>query len=699
MSEQVTEEQGQIQSTRPPHAYLRSGNQGDEIDLLDYLRPLYKRRWTAVASFLVIVLGVTAYTFSATPIYEARTKLLIEPENPNVISFQEVIEEGEARNDYYETQYNILRSRSLAGKTLDALNLWEHPEFGPASHGTLLSLSQIAEAVSSVVPLPRNHGREAPVEAAEALARSHTTDAFLDNLRVSPLPNSRLVDVTFGSSDPALARDVVNALARAYIEQSLELRFGASQEASVWLGERLADQRQVVEDTEEALQRYREQNDALSLEERQDIDVRKLAELSEAVTAARIARIEDEARYNQLKSIEDDRPALDTFPAILADPFIRQLKTEQAALHAQYAQLSDNRGELHPDMVKLRLGIDALEDRIQTEVVKAVQSVRNEFLAAQGREQGLMAALEAQKTAAFEMSQKGIEYGALHREAESNRLVYESLLQRAKETSVSSELTASNIRIVDPAELPRTPATPRTMLSLFLAVFLGAVLAVSLPLSLEYLDTRIKTPDDITTTLGLLPFGLVPEIASKNGAGATLPGHNDATPRFVEAFTTVQANVRFASPPGRRSVVVTSTGPEEGKTVVATNLASALAQSGETVLLLDADMRRPRTHVMFGEALEPGLSDLMLGKATVRETIRKSTVPHLSILPAGAPPSNPAQLLGSKRFLNLLNTCAGSLRLGRDRLSTHHECHRLFSCRTLRVGCLVRRRLRDDQRS
>jgi capsular exopolysaccharide synthesis family protein len=665
------------------NAVMQAGGEG-EPHLLDYVRVLYKRRWLASTAFTVVFLLVTVYTFTATPIYEGTSKLLIEADNPNIVSFKEVIDEQVAKTDYYQTQYNILRSRTLARRTIEHLQLWDREEFGaPPKEKKFTIRGAAAGAVTSVIDLvgrPFRAGEQAastnaPVgrgfspggtgtadpagtaSADETDAQSRAIDAFLANLKISPVRNSRIVDVKFRSTDAALSATVVNTLARMYIEQNLEYKFMSSKEASDWLGERLTEERTHVEDAEAALQRYKEANDAISLEDRENIYVQKLAELNSAVTRAKTERLEKEALYNQLRGIQNNSAALDTFPAILTNTFIQQQKSEVADLQRQLAAMSERLGEKHPDFIKVRTGLQTAEAKLQGEIGKVVQSVRNQYLAAQTQENSLIGALESQKREALAMNRKGIEYGVLQRELESTRQIYDSLLQRAKETGVSAELKTSNIRVVDAAEKPRGPASPRRNLNLMLALFGGGFLGIGLVFFFEYLDNRIKTPDDIKAHLGLPSLGMLPSLSEKTLSGLYPLLNNGVPPNFAEAFRSIRTNVIFSSAEeGSRSVLVTSTGPGEGKTAVSCNLAISLAQAGQRVLLIDADMRKPKVGQAFGIAQEPGLSNLLVGNAKASESVRKSGMPGLWVLPSGKLPPNPAELLGSQRFKEFLNS-------------------------------------------
>jgi succinoglycan biosynthesis transport protein ExoP len=630
----------------PPPPPLAFETRPDGGHLLDYLRILHKRRWTAGTAFLIVLASVTTFTFTATPIYEARTRLLIEAEGPNVINFTEVVDEQRTKADYYQTQYNILQSRQLARRTIDALQLWGSPHLGAESRTGFL-----AGLFGSRTSAPK--GQPAAGETAE---QSRTIDRFLDNLTIAPIRSSRLVDVKFQLADPDLAMRVVNTIAKNYIEQNLEYKFTASKEANDWLGERLAEQRRQVETAEAALQRYREQNDAISLQDRENIVVQKLADLNAAVTQAKTDRFQKQALYNQLQSLGGKNAALDTFPAVLTNTYVQQQKAELAQLQSQMTQLSEKLGEKHPEIIKIRTAIQLSQAKLEGEIAKVVQSVRNEYLAALAKENSLNRALDQQKTEAQGMNRKAIDYGVLERDVQSNKQIYESLLQRAKETGVSRELKTSNIRVIDAAERPRTAAYPRKLLNLTLGLFGGMLIAIGMAFFFEYVDSRIKTPDEIRTHLGLAPLGMVPAVDTALMPNGPLIS-NGVPPNFAEAIRAIRTNVLFSSAEeGARTLVITSTGPGEGKTMIASNLAIGLAQAGQRVLLIDADMRCPRVHEMFKQNQEPGLSNLMAGHATPSTCIRRSSVLGLWLLTSGRVPPNPAELLGSHRFREFIRS-------------------------------------------
>jgi capsular exopolysaccharide synthesis family protein len=452
-----------------------------------------------------------------------------------------------------------------------------------------------------------------------------------------------------------VAAEIVNAHVDQYIEQSLEKRFLASTQATEWLDTQLAEERKRVETVEKALQSFREQHDALSLEEGQNIVVQKLADLNSAVTRAKTQRIEKEAQYRELASARRDPNALDAFPAILANSFVQQLKGDLADLQREYAQLSETLGDLHPTMVEKRTAIQTGEKRLASEISRIAAAVESEYQAALSAEQSLMRALDEQKAEAQALNRRSIDHAALQREAVSVRQVYQTLLQRAKETSVSRELRATNVQVVDSARPPRQPVFPRKMFNLAMAVLVGTLLACGAAFVTELVDDRIKVPGDVTGELRQIFLGLIPQKRVRGAKRVSL-ARRDAPRMLVEAFRGIRTNVMSAmAREGPRTVLVASASQGEGKTHVAGNFAVALAQAQLRVLLVDADMRRPQVHDQLDVQLVPGLSNVLAGTASVNDALQQSSVPGLTVLSGGNPTDKAPELLGSTRFEELLN--------------------------------------------
>jgi succinoglycan biosynthesis transport protein ExoP len=635
----------------------------EERHLMDYVRVVYKRRWVAIPVLLAVFTIGVINSYRTTPLYRASTQLLIEKDSPKVGDLSTIFQQqdGWYNDDFYQTQYKILQSRTLARRTAATMKLDQHPAVreGVREVRTPWTVGGAVRGAWGLATSLVGGGSNGPGEPARAAQKDpdpymQYAGMVLGSLGITPVRNSRLVDISMTATNPQLAADLANAHARAYIEQNLEYRFSASKDATDWLEAQLAEQRKKVEASESDLQRYKEQHDAVAVEDRQNIVVQRLSDLNGAATKAKTTRIEKEALYNQLRSIQNNN-ALDSFPAVLANEYIQRLKGDLGDLQRQQAQLADKYGDRHPEMVKVRSAIQSAEAKLQIEIDKIVLSVKSEFDTAAAQERTLVGALEGGKSEALSLNRKGIEFSVLKRETESNRQVYEALLQRTKETGISGELKASNIRVVDSAEVPGGPFLPRRERDLTMAALSGAVLALGLVFLFEYLDNRIKSPQELRAQLNVPFLGMVPSVDVSSG---TLL-HDGVPPNFAEAIRGVRTNVLFSSADeGVRVVVVTSAGPGEGKSLFSSNLSVSLAQAGQRVLHVDADMRRPRVHAIFDMAQEPGLSNLLVGDCKPSEAIRKTSVLNLCVLPAGMIPPNPAELLGSKRCEEFFATLA-----------------------------------------
>jgi polysaccharide biosynthesis transport protein len=383
--------------------------------------------------------------------------------------------------------------------------------------------------------------------------------------------------------------------------------------------------------------------------------VQKLAELQAAATGAAAVTIEKEAQYRQLQTLEQSGQAADTHPAVASNGYVQGLKGELTALQNQLAQASQELGDLHPEIIRLKGAVQNAESRLKTEVSKVTASIRNDYEVARTRERSLVAALERQKMEVQGLNALGVEYTALEREATSNRELLDNLLQRSRQISLARDLPTVNARILDAATVPDTPILPRTQRNLLLALFGSVALAFGLVFLLELFNTRVNSPDDVRRHLGLRVLGVTPQVDVQSGQGPLLLD-NGAPPAFVELFHGVRTNLVLAPElAATRTLLVTSAEPGEGKTTAAANMAVSLARLNQRVLLIDADLRRPRLHEVFGIAQQPGLTDILTAPvSTPNQGIHQTSARGLWLLPSGTVPGNPTDLIGSERFTRLI---------------------------------------------
>jgi polysaccharide biosynthesis transport protein len=646
-----------------------SEHREEQIDLRDYFHVLLKRKWTLITVFAVAVITVTIHAFTATPYYDATTRLIIDRENPNVVSIQEVMAVDASGTDYYQTQYKIIESRAVSREVIRRLNLAQSEEFNPApKHDLLSSLKRsFRETVSRGLDLlsllfkGREPGKQDPADPQED---SRLVSEFINRIKVEPIRNSRLVDVSFQAKDPALAARIVNTLAGAYIDKTLETKLRAAQDAVKWLNERIDEERKKVEKAEQALLQYKEKHSIITdfSSDVEKVTAQKLAQLNQQVVDAESKRVEAETRYQQAASLAHSPDMLDSIPEVLNNDLVRQIKTMEVDLYKRISELSKKYGEKHPQMVAIEEELKTLQKRKVQEVERVINSLRNEFRVAQARENSLKVALNKQKKESLDLNQKAIEYGVLQRETESARQMYELLIKRFKETSLTEEMKTGNIRIIDRAEVPKDPVLPRKRLNILLAALVGLVTGIGLAFFFEYLDNTIKLPEDIQKHLRVPYLGPVPAFAMNGvsqggkGAGGELVTLHSPKSMASEAYRGIRTGILFSSAEKQPQVIlVSSAGPQEGKTVTCANVAVTMAQSGGRVLLVDCDMRRPSAHKVFGIPRERGISNLLVGNCELQDVVVASAVPNLETLPCGPVPPNPSELLGSGRMLRLMD--------------------------------------------
>jgi succinoglycan biosynthesis transport protein ExoP len=616
-------------------------------DARRYMAMLHKRRAIVLTCLGVSLAVAVLYNYTTRPVYQATTQILIDRDTPNVLPNKELVDLVQGGADYYQTQYQLLRGRSLAERAVERLKLQTHPELatGPMMNPWERVRGFFGRPPSAVVD-------------QSGLPLSPAAAAFRSRIVVEPLPGSRLVNLHFRAYDPQVAADAVNTLAQLYIEQSLELRYTTSTEATGWLSDRLKEQQAKVEAAERALQEYREREGLVNQEEKQGLVAQKLEMLNGAVLDARTDRIAKESLYNQIAAAGPGQ--IESFPLVLGSEPVQALKAELALLQKEEARLSDTLGDRHPDMVRVRAQIRSTEERIRAEMRNVARAAESEYRTALAKEARLAANLEAVKREAQETNRKSIEYGVLKRDVETNRQLYQDLLTKTKQTGLETELKTTNIRVVEKAETPRGPVSPRRMRNYQVAVILGLLGGIALALGFEHLDNTFKTPEDVKAHLQVPFLGMVPDVGLKSGGGAArglnawqlLKNPNSAV---ADAYRVLRTNLIFTSAETTgRVILVTSANPGEGKTTTLANLATALAQNGAKVLAVDADLRRPTLNHHFGLQKTPGLSDLIVGKAAASQAIQSTRVNGLQVLACGYQPPNPAELLGSPMMKQIL---------------------------------------------
>jgi len=615
--------------------------------ILHYWHILRKRKWVALATFAIVLALSAIAILNATRLYQATSTIAIFPENPNVLGFKD--NENSFPDFEYEatleTQAAILRSDALAMKVIEAMHLDQDPTFTGATR----SQAEDSIRVSSMQP--------DPAKAAGLLG------AFRGGLRVQMIPNSRLVQISYTHPDPRLATEIVNGLVKTFIEENFKTKYESVTQTSDWLSTELADLQLKVQTSEEKLVRYQKDHSILGVDEKQNIVTAKLSELNNELTVAQTDRIQKESNYKVAGAGDSATSAKTSREG--ASSLLEKLRQNEADLNNQYAQATTQFGSGYPKVVELNNQLKQVRAGIAAEETKMQHEVRDEYLAAVQRENLLTTAFEQQKQEANQLNESAIEYSVLKRDAESNRELYQDLLQRLKEAGVSAGLRSSNIRVVDVARTPTSPIAPNVPRRLQLGLLLGLACGIGLAFVLESLDTSIRNMEELSAISTLPALGTIPLQLSNNGYSRkrlkTVSAETDksGSPALVayarpkseaaEAYRALRTSIllsSFGAPP--KVILVTSASPQEGKSTISANSALVLAQRGSRVLLIDADLRRPSIDRLFGFRSRGGLSTLISGVDKFEDVVVPFTqVPNLWILPAGPIPPQPAELLGS----------------------------------------------------
>jgi succinoglycan biosynthesis transport protein ExoP len=613
--------------------------------LRDYLRVILRRKWIVITFFVIAVTTALLGTFMTTPIYRASLTMKIDKDNPNVVNFKDVYEAGRSEDSYYQTQFKILKSRNLAKRVIRTMKLDQNPHF------------------AGYVP-PQNAqtykvGTGEPSGMNEDINPS-LVDRFVANLSVEPLQKSMLARISFDSADPVLAASVANEIGKIFINFNVESKFDATLQARDWLQKQLDDMKANVEKADEKLNNYVAENGIIFLDgdntskdaKGQSMVTKRLEDLSTQVVQATSDRVTKEVMYR-----ESQRQNGEAIAAVQNSPLIQDLEKNSAAVESQYAQLSKIYKPDYPKMISLREQSNQLKKRINAETKKALEGLRVDYEAAVRKERYLTSALDKYRSEVTGQNEKMVQYQILKRDADTNRELYNNLLQRVKEVGVTATLTASNIQILDRAEVPRAPYKPNKKRNMMIALMVGLIGGIGLAFFVEYLDNTVKTSDDIEKEISLPSLGLVPQLAKKEEKNVCpIITFEDKKSPLSEAYRSIGTYIQFSSagrPP--KSILVTSARQGEGKTTTVVNIAVTLTHTYGKGIVIDCDMRKPQLHKIFGVDNSRGLSAFLAGHMELDDgLVQKTKVESLDVITSGIIPPNPSELLSSYRFKDLI---------------------------------------------
>lgn len=613
------------------------------FDLAEYWRLAVKHRLIILGALVASLVIGAAATLMMTPIYTATTTLQIEREAVRVLNIEDVQprETGYQAEEFFQTQYGLLRSRSLAERVIDSLGLANSDVF----------LEQMGAE-------PPQRGNRSAADYAALRRRAvlgHVRDAF----SVQPVRGSRLVTISFDSPDPQLSARVVNAFAENFIQSNLDRKYESSSFAREFLEERIAQTKAKLEEAERGLVSYAANQQIINITEEneqgsgetQSLATSNLVALNTALGESRAARVAAEEKWRQARSA-----ALFSLPEVLQNPTVQRLTEERARLDAEYQQKLRVYQPDWPEMQQIRARLEELNAQINTVASGIRSSIQSQYVVAANQERSLQSQVNALKGDVLDLRDRSVQYNILKRELDTSRAIYDTLLQRYREIGVTGGISTNNISIVDLAEAPNTPSKPQLILNLLIAGLLGLGLGVAIAFLLEALDESLASPDDVESKLHLPVLGVVPLLARGE---APLEALGDIRSPFSEAYYSLRTALQFSTPNGApATLLVTSSRPAEGKSTTAFAIALNLAKIDKRVLLIDGDLRNPSMHRLLQTDNDRGMSNILSGAADLPTTARATEHPNLSFIPCGPLPPNPAELWGGERLRRLLDQAA-----------------------------------------
>jgi polysaccharide biosynthesis transport protein len=621
------------------------------LNLRDYARVLSERRVVVFTCLALVVAFTALFTFLETPLYRATTTVQIERQGPEILSFKDMAGfDPYGYADFYQTQYKILQSRTVLRLAAERLDLTNRPDYASRKGSPLGRLYAALRASLA--------GTDA--DAADPLFGA---TLFMDTgVAIEPVRNSKLVKVTFTDRDPQLAADAANAVAEAYEQFNTDARFTTTSQAQEFLTKQVARLQSEIATEERTLQQYATSKEILALSDgTQDISEKALGDLNARYMDAKGRLATARARYDQaVKGSED------SLPEVLTSPLILELKKQYAEVEREHSQMAERFKPDWPPLQQLQNELDGAKARLDIETSRIAEQVTSVAKADYDRTaaevRNLEGSVDTQKLEVQRVGRDAIEYAGLKAEIETKRKILNDLLSRQSETETSSalhETRASNMRIVDRAEVPKRPYRPNKLLNLLLSLVFGAGLGAGAALLFDYLDNTVKSEQDILRhgqipSLGFIPLYQPLSVVTPEGGAhhsqfaPDVACHADPRSSFAEAFKSLRTAFLLASPERPpKHLVVTSCEPLDGKSTVGTNLAIALTQLGRDIVMVDADLRRPRLQKVFGLSNEVGLSSFLSGNAEVEEILQETGIPHLRAITSGPIPPNPSELLAS----------------------------------------------------
>jgi capsular exopolysaccharide synthesis family protein len=664
-----------MQAQNFPDALLE--NEGESIDLQHYWR-IVRQRWKGILGLAIVVSMLTALSvMRAVPVYRATTTIMIESQQPNTVSVQEIYSNPYRNYQYFATQFEIIKTRDIAELAADKLDLWNNPAFVPRRSQTSVEQDDNPTDTGQddgfsldprswlsglfTTAADKRQAAEEAKEAAEAdpeeLHRTAVINKLLAGLSVDQVEYTQLGRISYTSTDRRLAAEIANTVAEVFIQEQMDAKLRSTEEAGQWLYSRLDDLKANLDASQAALQQFREQEDIIEVEGGQALSVQDLNELNARLGQARKVRMETEIILEELRGAGNYSVAqLMGMPTVLQHPLVQSLAESLTQAQQEVANLGKRYGPEHPRMITARARVDSVQKELNAQLAQVATTLESEYRVAQRNEQRLAKELAASRQGVASLNRKEFQLRELEQKVETDQRLYEMFFNRAKETSEATGFQTAHARVVEKAVPPLGPASQNERRNVLVAFIASLLVGAGLAVFRDMLDNTLKSADDVADRLRAPLLGTLPNVRQKKDAtGRPYMGYvDDAKSTFAEAIRTVRTGLVLSGlEKPHKITVITSTNPGEGKSTVAINLAAALAQM-ESVLLIDADLRRPSVARAFELPSGcPGLSNVLARTEELDACIHR-TEAGFDVLPAGIVPSNPQEMLSTVSFKALV---------------------------------------------